>query len=174
MKGRANYRKGTLHFYVNTIVINNSTTMDWDITAMFEASTNEEALDVRNNVFYSVKAPGELSPIVLLGPRDGVASGILTLQSNWIAQGWTEFDEIPGAAPMNVGMSSGFDGSIRGVDPGFVSVMKGDYTPAAMSPLLGKGAAIDDLPPVQFQYAAQGAGKPRDDGSSPTIGAFGP
>ena len=45
--GTANYRKGTLHFYQNTLVSTRT-----DRTTLFRLSTNDEHADARNNIFY--------------------------------------------------------------------------------------------------------------------------
>ena len=68
------YRKGTLHFYNNTMVSYRT-----DRTTLFRLSTNEERADVRNNVFYVTAAGSTLS---LLD-----ATGILDLTHNWFKPG---------------------------------------------------------------------------------------
>ena len=47
----ANYRKGTLYFYQNTLVSTRT-----DRTTLFRLSTNEEHADARNNIFYPCRA----------------------------------------------------------------------------------------------------------------------
>ena len=51
------YRKGTLFFYNNTVVVKNDRYPDYTNTAIFELSTNEEHLDSRNNVYFSTVEP---------------------------------------------------------------------------------------------------------------------
>lgn len=169
-----NYRKGTLHFYDNTVVVDNTALDDYETTSMFEASTNEESLDIRNNVFFSVSRPTDLRGIVFLGARDGVASGILTLANNWVSTGWTVFDPTPGKSLVKAGEAAGLDTCLFGDNPGFTSLAEGNYGPAAGAAVVGAGTALGDLPVVEFEYdVKQGVG-PRNDGASPTIGAFGP
>ena len=50
------YRKGTLHFYQNTMVSYRT-----DRTTLFRLSTNDERADVRNNIFYVTAAGNTLS-----------------------------------------------------------------------------------------------------------------
>lgn len=170
----SDYRKGTLHFYANTVMIDNSLNEDYETTGMFEASTNDEHLDVRNNIFFSVAPATELRPIVFLGTRDGLASGIFTFQNNWVTNGWTAFDPIPGSSTQKAGSAFGVEASLFGTAPGFTSAADGDYTPVADAPVIGAGVSLDDLPPVEYQYDAKQVGKARQDGATPTIGAFGP
>ena len=68
------YRKGTLHFYQNTLVSYRT-----DRTTLFRLSTNEERADVRNNVFYVTAAGSTLSLVD--------ATGILDLTHNWFKPG---------------------------------------------------------------------------------------
>ena len=70
------YRKGTLHFYNNTMVSYRT-----DRTTLFRLSTNDERADVRNNIFYVTAAgthavaagrhrrPGPDAQLVQAGPR---------------------------------------------------------------------------------------------------------
>src|SRR5206468_12324519 len=67
----ANYRKGTLYFYNNTLVSNRT-----DRTTLFRASTNEETIDARNNIFYSVATGSTVSL--------AADSGVFNLKHNWI------------------------------------------------------------------------------------------
>ena len=45
------YRKGTLYFYENTVIVKNEGASDYDRPAVFELSTNEESLEAMNNIF---------------------------------------------------------------------------------------------------------------------------
>lgn len=168
-----NYRKGTLHFYANTVVVDNSESQDYDIIGMFEASTNDEHLDVRNNVFFSVDPASNLREVNLLGARDNVASGVLTMQNNWITEGWTVFDSTPQTSTQKKGSATGFEASKFGTDPGFTSLAAQELAPSSSSPLVGAGASLDDLAVVDFVYEKHYWAEPRKDDAS-TIGAFVP
>ncbi|MGK4003781.1 right-handed parallel beta-helix repeat-containing protein [Sorangium sp. So ce1036] len=165
------YRKGTLHFFSNTVFVRNDTYEDYQRSEVFEASTNDERIDARNNVFASSREPTELRAITFLGDRDEVAAGIITLAGNWIMEGWVALDPVPGAKV--VGRVDGLEGSIIGVDPPFVSAADLDFTPAAGAPLLGAGASLDGLPAVEHQYVPHQQAGARNDGPALTIGAFG-
>ena len=56
------YRKGTLFFYDNTVVVRNEGYPDYTRTAVFELSTNDEHLDSRNNVYFSTVVPDDTAP----------------------------------------------------------------------------------------------------------------
>src|SRR6185295_8673831 len=78
------YRKGTLYFYNNTMVSYRT-----DRTTLFRASTNQETIDARNDIFYSTAAG---STVALAD-----VSGVFNLSRNWIKPGWvTSFDSFTG------------------------------------------------------------------------------
>ncbi|WP_437674148.1 right-handed parallel beta-helix repeat-containing protein [Sorangium sp. So ce131] len=166
------YRKGTLHFFSNTVFVKNEGYRDYERSAVFEASTNDERINARNNVFASSQGPTDIRAVTFLGDRGNVAAGILTLAGNWVTQGWTAFDPVPGVKVL--GKVDGFDGSIFGVDLPFASVQDNDFIPAASAPLVGAGAALDGLPAVEHQYVLHQQANARSDGPKLTIGAFGP
>ena len=53
----ADYRKGVLFFYNNTVIVKNDHYSPYSGTAVFELSTNEERLDSRDNVYFSTSIP---------------------------------------------------------------------------------------------------------------------
>ena len=71
----AKYRKGTLHFYQNTVVSTRT-----DRTTLFRLSTNEEHADARNNIFY---------PSAHTGPNLSLLddTGMLQSPHNWFKAG---------------------------------------------------------------------------------------
>ncbi|WP_437636569.1 right-handed parallel beta-helix repeat-containing protein [Sorangium sp. So ce854] len=165
------YRKGTLRFFANTVFVDNATYRDYERSAVFEASTNDERIDARNNVFASTEEPTAIRAITFLGDRDNVAAGTLVLTGNWVMKGWTPFDPVPGVRLL--GKVEGLDSSIIGLDPAFASAKDLDFVPATGGPLVGAGAALDGLPAVDHEYAPHLQARARDDGSKLTIGAFG-
>jgi hypothetical protein len=70
------YRKGTLHFYNNTVIVKNDPAAH-ERTAIFELSTNEEHLASRNNVHFSTARPHDESPVGMLtrGENPGFRAG---------------------------------------------------------------------------------------------------
>lgn len=166
------YRKGTLYFFSNTVFVRNENYDAYDRSAVFEASTNDEHIDARNNVFASSQEPDSLRAVSLLGDRDGVAAGILRLSGNWITNGWLDFDPLASDLKV-IGRVEGLDASLFGSAPPFVSPANLDFTPVADAPLVGGGAPLDDLPAVEHEYVVHQQAGVRSDGPSLTIGAFG-
>jgi hypothetical protein len=165
------YRKGTLRFFHNTVVIENAAHKDWEGTAIFELSTNDERLDSRNNVYVS-DAPRPSRPVALLGARDGVVSGKATFAGDWIREG---ISATAGHKAKVVATPEGLEGGLRGKDPGFVGLARRDFHLAAGCPFVGKGVPLA-FPehPLGMQYAAHGKGEARPNRGAPTPGAFSP
>ena len=102
------YRKGTLHFYHNTLV-----SLRTDGTTLLRLSTNDEHCDARNNVLYAVAGGSSLAMLD--------ATGVLDLSHNWLEPGWhASFGTLQGVI--------NDDGSsIAGTSPGFVEPAGQDY-----------------------------------------------
>lgn len=133
----ADYRKGTLFFYDNTLVVKNATHPPQSGTEIFQISTNDEHVDSRDNVYASSVAPGATTPIVFLAERDGALAGIASFAGDWIRAGWTPFETKPGVSMK--ARITGLDTAARGDTPGFVDAAKDDYrlaaTPAGVVPV---------------------------------------
>ncbi len=169
------YRKGTLHALHNTVVVLNATHADYEGTALFEISTNDEKLDLRNNVIFTEDPPRDTRPVVILGARDQVVMGVAELRGNWISTGVAEQDGIPGGSTKRQGTVRGLAESLRGTDPGFVDWKARSLWPAPTSALIGRGVARAGEPhPITRQYLLHGRDEPRPPETPPTIGAFAP
>ncbi len=137
----ADYRKGTLFFYNNTVVVKNAGYKDWAANAIFELSTNEEKLDSRNNVYWSEKPADSLHALGLFGARDAVTSGVATFSGDWLAIGITADDRTEGKQTEIRLSLTGLDKQKRGSAPGFRDAANDDYaiatpptTPVPLSP----------------------------------------
>lgn len=120
----ANYRKGVLYFYNNTII---STRVGR--TTLFRLSTNEERCEARNNIFYVTAAGSELS---LLDE-----SGVLDLLYNWFKPGRViSFGTFTGTVNDN-------NTSVIGTSPGFVNEAGQDYRLAVGSACVNAGVALN-------------------------------
>lgn len=164
------YRKGTLHFFHNTVVIESSAHKEWEGTAIFELSTNEEKLDSKNNVYMS-DAPHPHRPVMLLGARDQVVSGNATFEGDWIRDG---IDPYAGGKSKVVATATGIESCVRGADAGFVAIDKRDFSVPAACPFVGKGVALS-MPAdhaVKMQYVRHGKSEPRPAEDKPTPGAY--
>ncbi|MGH9949691.1 MAG: putative Ig domain-containing protein, partial [Pyrinomonadaceae bacterium] len=115
----ADYRKGKLYFYNNTIVSTRSGN-----TVVFRLSTNAETCDARNNILYTVNPGTSLAMLA--------ESGILSLTNNWSKTGWR--NSFEGAFDGSVSGGSTF---VIGTSPGFVDLANQDFH------LLSNGQAVD-------------------------------
>ena len=153
----AEYRKGTLHFYNNTVISTRSGN-----TTLFRLSTNDEAADCRNNILY-VTASG--SALAML---DG--AGTLTIRNLWVKAGWADSHSgLTGTITDN-------GGHVNGTAPGFVDAPAQDYHLASTSACVDAGAslaaAVLPVHDVDEQYVAHQAGQPRAVVAMRDVGAF--
>jgi hypothetical protein len=169
-----NYRKGTLFFYNNTVIVENHDYTPYARTAVFELSTNDERLDSRNNIYFSTAIPDDVRPIGLLGGRDGVDSGTATFAADWMKNGWTAHDLIPGGSVEIKAKVRDFDKMKRGDLPGFRDLAAEDYALPATAPV-GAPVALRPDVPVELlptsQYVKHQQGRPRAEPL--TLGALG-
>jgi parallel beta-helix repeat protein len=172
-----NYRKGTLYFYQNTLIVQNAQAGSYNVPAVFELSTNDEHLVSTNNIYYSPAAPGSLTPVAMLGARDNTISGLATFSHDWVRTGWSPYNQIPGNGNNVVAQVTGFPGNLGGTDPGFVGASSGDYTLTSTASVIGQGLDLSNaMPspvPVTQQYVRHQSAKPRAAESVPTPGAMG-
>ena len=168
-------RKGKLFFYNNTVIVRNERYPEYTRTAIFELSTNDEALDSRNNIYFSTTEPNELHAIGMLGARDQVSSGVATFAGDWVKKGWTAHDLTLGTKVDLRAKVRDLDKMLRGVAPGFRDAASEEY--ALVPP--GPGAAVPvalrpDLPAELLpssRYVKHQRGASRTD--PPTLGALG-
>lgn len=96
----ADYRKGTLFFYNNTVV----STREGNTTLM-RLSTNDESADVRNNVIFTSAGGSHLAMLS--------SSGTMDLGHNWLTAGWVTSHST------FVGTLNDDGTNLEGDDPGF-------------------------------------------------------
>jgi hypothetical protein len=133
----ADYRKGILHFFHNTVVSSRSGN-----TTLMRLSTNDERADVRDNVVYTTAAGSYLALLE--------ASGVMDLRDNWLRSGWVVSHSAFDGTLVDGG------GNVGGTDPDFVDLGAGDLSPSLVSPLVDAGGplhpeALPDHQPV-WQY----------------------
>jgi hypothetical protein len=149
------YRKGTLHFYHNTVVSHRQGT-----TTLFRLSTGDEAVDCHNNVVYPTAGGRTLALMTL--------QGTLNLGRNWLPAEWRS-------------SHSAFAGTIRGTEqvmlgqtPGFVAFDTDDFRLMQDSPCVRAGAELPEplrtRHPVIRQYVRHQQTQPRKDALD--LGAF--
>ncbi len=170
------YRKGTLHFVHNTVVVYNDHYPDWQGAAVFELSTDEEKLESWNNLYVTSSKPSRRSEIILFGERDQQVRGRGFSHGDFFSEGMHVHD-TQRAAKLDVTASfEGFDAAMKGGDPGFVDLAGGDFRLKDDASVLGKGVKLDAVPEERrptMQYQRHRQGKPRTLGDPPTPGALG-
>jgi hypothetical protein len=150
---KAQYRKGTLHFYHNTIV---STRVGR--TTFIRLSSEAETCDARNNIIFVTAAGSELE---LLAENRGQ----LIMRNNWLKPGNVLFFDKQGTG--SVSLISNLNGTDPGfADPNFVSSLN-----ARLSKALGPSAVLaSGAPPVSLEYVFHLRSQAR---TSLDIGAYG-
>ncbi len=117
------YRKGTLHFYNNTVVSSRSGN-----TTLLRLSTNDEHADVRNNVLYVTATGNRLAMLD--------ETGVLDLSHNWLKPGWVDTHGSLAGTIDDDGTS------VEGPAPGFVDLAGQDFHLAAGSTAEDAGTAL--------------------------------
>lgn len=168
----ADYRKGTLFFYHNTVIIRNDSYRDYTRTAIFELSTNDEHLDSRNNIYFSTTEPNSLRVIGMFGARDQITSGISTFAGDWVGNGFTPFDLTPGLNVQIRAKVQNLEKMKRGAAPGFRDAKGEDYSIGSSD--LGAPVALRPEVPVNLlptsQYVRHQRSKPRSDAKPGALG----
>ncbi len=151
------YRKGTLHFYHNTVVSHRGS---W--TVLFQLPTNDERVDCRNNI------------ILLTAPRGllGLVSkaGHLSLSRNWLNPGYVvSFDQA------TTGTVTDDGSNITGDAPGFLDLTAQDFRLKPGSPCLNQATELHSAAAAHAvirQYLKHQQGEPRNGLGSLDLGAF--
>jgi len=144
------YRKGTLHFFHNTLVSTRSGN-----TTLVRLSTDDEHADVRDNILYTTATGSHLAMLS--------SAGVLDLRDNWIRDGWVN-SHSGGGAVIDHGSN------VTGTDPGFADFAVGDFSPLQASPCIDRGGSLhpDTIPehhPVWQYFRHQRATIRPDDGA---------
>lgn len=155
----ANYRKGKLYFYNNTLYSIRSGN-----TVVARLSTNDEQGDFRNNIFFNTAAGTSMAMLA--------EAGTLTLANNWAKTGWRNSHEGGGFS----GSVTGGSTMVTGTAPGFVDAANQNFE------LVGDGQAIDagtslhaDVLPEHNlirRYVKHQTGSPRPINGQFDLGAF--
>lgn len=158
------YRKGTLYFYNNTVVLVGNKD-EAGVFYVFDMPTDQQRVDVRQNIFWRVGN----APLAL-----GYKHGRIELQApNWISQGW-----LPGQRSGSVvvkTLAPPVEGDAPGLNP--------QLSPQATSAVVRRGAptVLTGMPsgpsdagqPPRFEYAPIGQMTARPShGQTMDLGAF--
>ncbi|HQU81776.1 MAG TPA: Ig domain-containing protein [Pyrinomonadaceae bacterium] len=147
-----NYRKGTLYFYNNTIVSTRTGN-----TTLFRLSSNEEACDARNNIFYNTAAGTNLAMID--------DTGLLTISNNWLKPNWRISHGTPTGTVTNNG------GNVQGTSPNFVDENTQNFRLAANSLAINAGTTLP-VEVLPFNNVVRQYVKHQQSEARPTNGAF--
>lgn len=130
---QANYRKGTLHFYHNTVVSERA-----DRNTLLRLSSDEESAVVRNNIVF---APSSATQSIIDN------TGQVDMAYNWLPADW--IDSFAGDYTGTVAASD----NLTGAAPGFVDLGSHDFALAPASPARGEAGPLDGAAmPVECQY----------------------
>lgn len=153
----ANYRKGNLYFYNNTVVSTRAGN-----TTLFRLSTNEETCDARNNIFYVTAAGANLAMLD--------DTGAIFLFHNWLKPNWRESFSNPNANVIDEG------GNVLAASPNFVDEAAQNFRLLSTSTAINAGtnlslAALPDQNVVR-QYVKHQTGEARRVNAQFDIGAY--
>jgi len=149
-----NFRKGTLYFYNNTIITEADANERWR-TAVVEVATNDETVDMRNNV---IIRNGDTN--MALVSRDGQ----LEIGVNWVSEGyWPTYEDFTGTV-------SGESNLITGTDP----MLDAEFRPSAGSPVIDMAEPNSaEAPACDGEYVLHQQGTARtQNGAASDLGAF--
>lgn len=137
------YRKGTLYFYQNTVVIQGSRTgpdARW-FTNLFHLDTNQQIADVRNNIFYAAgdpDSPGtEPTGFALLNDYGGTVH----FETNWISPGWHTWRNDNAGAGASITGTGNFISNAEN-DPGFADLSTYDLRLLVTSPAVDQAGVL--------------------------------
>ncbi len=152
--GEPLFRKGTLYFYNNTVVINGTSGQ------LFQLSTTEESAQVWNNVFFfaSTVTYPSLRSSTDVNTAYWTGGGILTLGKNWSSSALADSDPWHPITGTVTGWSNLIKGSTLPVDKSTYIPISGSAVVDAAQANLSAVTAY----PVQYQYDVQSfSAKPR-------------
>lgn len=155
----ADYRKGKLYFYNNTLYSTRAGT-----TVVLRLSTNEEQADMRNNILFNTAVGANMAMLA--------EAGTLTLANNWAKTGWRNSHE--GAA--FTGSVTGGTTMLTGTAPGFVDAAAQDFHLMSSSQAVNGGTTLntDVLPSndATRQYVSHQSNEPRPSSAAFDLGAY--
>ncbi len=153
----ADYRKGNLYFYNNTIVSTRSGN-----TTLIRLSTNDETAHVFNNIIYNTADGSNMAMIN--------GNGVLNLNNNWLKNNWRDCHCSPSGVVNNNG------NNVEGSDPLFVDFANQNFNLTNVSLAIDAGSTLmtEVLPTHDLlqQYILHQNSEPRDQDLIIDIGAF--
>ncbi len=120
------FRKGTLYFYNNTVIIQDNQFGPNGAyqTVVFQLATNDESADIRNNIFYcstAPDAPAGTAPTMMAFAANGENGGQYHFGTNWVSPDWHGwYNDSPTAGGSMDGTENFLSNPEN--DPGFVNL----------------------------------------------------
>ncbi len=171
------YRKGMLYFYNNVVVHKADQNCPCPpgrfYSQVFQLSSDEETVDVRNNIFYVESRTEGATPTDLRLMR---FNGTAIVGPNLASPGMGMFR--PTDPNNTTGTIEGFENiqDIPGNEPGFASLENLDFHLVEGSPAIDASGPLHEATaahPVAHQYVLHQSGEPRGvNGDAPDMGAF--
>ncbi len=153
----ADYRKGILYFYNNTVISTRTGN-----TTLVRLSTNEETAQVFNNIIYTSASGNRFA---MIG-----GNGTFNMYHNWLKTGWRDCHCTPSGVVNDQG------NNLTGSDPLFENFTNQIFKLQDTSPLINKGDVISAalLPDynISFEYVKHQDSETRPVSGSLDIGAF--
>jgi hypothetical protein len=152
----ANYRKGTLYLYNNTLY-----SIRAGNSVVMRLSTNDEFCDARNNIFFNTAAGTSLAMLA--------EAGTLSMTNNWSKSGWRNSHE-----------GGSFTGSVSGTmltgtSPGFIDAANQDFKLSSTAAARDAGTSVHAdavaLPAIR-QYLKHQSSEARPSSDQIDLGAF--
>ncbi len=154
---QADYRKGTLYFYNNTVISTRTTN-----TTLISLSTNDETANVFNNTVYTTASGSNFAMIS--------NNGTFNMYHNWLKTGWKDCHCNPNGVVNDTG------NNLAGSDPLFEDFDAQNFRLLQNSPLINQGDVIPAalLPDhnVSQEYAEHQNSTSRDISGDIDIGAY--
>lgn len=165
----SNYRKGTLHFYNNTVVIEVNQSQYYN-TTLFQPDTNDERVVVDNNIIFVRSATEGAIPTQF---NLVLANGTIEVGTNWISPGWLVSSAFGGFQGTITGTNNIIPAANGSNDPGFVDVDGEDFHLLDTSAAVDLSDPVGDALAVEAQYVAVASSEVRPvNGAALDLGAF--
>ncbi|MCF6318706.1 MAG: right-handed parallel beta-helix repeat-containing protein [Proteobacteria bacterium] len=153
----ADYRKGNLYLYNNTIISTRSGN-----TTLLRLSTNDETAHVFNNIIYNTADGNNMAMMS--------GTGVLNLNNNWLKSNWRDCHCSPSGSVIDNG------NNIEGTDPLFIDFGNQDFNLANSSSAIDAGSVLmsEVLPEHDLleEYRVHQDSKLRDQDLVIDLGAF--
>lgn len=161
----AYYRRGTLHFYSNTVIIQADASKNSPVSLFHltnDPSRHAGTVDARNNVIWRGAQSAGATPVAVYLADSGQAAstlGAFVLGPSWMSSGISLTPVKPFKTPLVINQAPLWGGAQNA--PGFTNLAAYDTRPLAGSALIDKAGPLDALAAAQHPVLAEYA-EPRN------------